>query len=271
MLKVSRMLLALAVLIVAIPSMAFAGSAAGKGMLEVSRVDQGTIGVTDEANRAGATKVKIAKGEISYIYSLNDAKDDQTVWLPLQMGDGAYDIAVLENVSGNKYRVLATEKLEVKVADAEDVYLNSVQNVNWLDADKAVAKAKALTAGSKTDEQKATAIYQYIVRNIRYDHELASSVQADYVPDIDETLTTGKGICYGYATLFAAMLRSEGIPTKLVMGSADAVKEYHAWNEVYLNGKWVIIDTTVDAGLKKAGTKELLVKKASEYKAAKVY
>ena len=49
------------------------------------------------------------------------------------------------------------------------------------------------------------------------------------------------------------MLRSVGVPTKLVMGRKNDIKEYHAWNQVYLadNNEWINIDTTYDAGLKK--------------------
>ena len=68
-------------------------------------------------------------------------------------------------------------------------------------------------------------------------------------------MKTGKGICFDYASLMAALLRSQGIPTKLVVGySGDA---YHAWISVYLDeigwvdkiiefdGKsWSLIDPT---------------------------
>ena len=36
------------------------------------------------------------------------------------------------------------------------------------------------------------------------------------------------------------------------MGTAEGVPDYHAWNEVYVDGEWLIIDTTVDAKLKQA-------------------
>ncbi|MNV81246.1 hypothetical protein D3C71_1748990 [compost metagenome] len=61
------------------------------------------------------------------------------------------------------------------------------------------------------------------------------------------------------------MLRSLNIPTKLVMGNSTYVNKYHAWNEVYLNGKWNIIDTTVDSGLKKINKKFDMIKKSSDY------
>ena len=82
------------------------------------------------------------------------------------------------------------------------------------------------------------------MNNISYDRVLASSITSGelkaYIPNPDRTLSTGKGICYDYAALMAAMLRSQGIPTRLIMGQVP--QGYHAWNEVYLQGTgWVII------------------------------
>ena len=54
-------------------------------------------------------------------------------------------------------------------------------------------------------------------------------------------------------SLFAAMLRSVGVPTKLIKGESSNVEGYHAWNEVYINGKWRIVDTSYDSQLKAGG------------------
>ena len=63
-----------------------------------------------------------------------------------------------------------------------------------------------------------------------------------YLPDVDSTLSEKKGICFDFAALMCCMLRSQGIPTQLVIGYADAC--YHAWNRVYVDGQWRLIDTT---------------------------
>ncbi len=51
--------------------------------------------------------------------------------------------------------------------------------------------------------------------------------------DPDETLDTGKGICFDYAALMSAMLRSQRIPTKLEVGYSGDV--YHAWISCYVD------------------------------------
>ncbi|XID94197.1 transglutaminase domain-containing protein [Paenibacillaceae bacterium WGS1546] len=263
-------LVAVLVVVAAIPAAASANAAALRAALDTSEIRQGTIGIRIDQGTTRLVRATIARGEEKYTYAI-DAKEKSTVWLPLQLGNGNYEVSLFENVTGNKYRVALAQKVRVHVAKAQDVYLNSVQLIDWREADKAAEKAKKLTREAKTDEQKAKAIYDYIVGNVQYDKKLAASVTSDYVPDIDGTLESGKAICYGYATLYAAMLRSVGIPAKLAMGSTKLVDEYHAWNEVYLNGKWVIVDTTVDAGLSKGDKKPSFAKKPGDYEAVKYY
>ena len=64
-------------------------------------------------------------------------------------------------------------------------------------------------ASSETDA--VARIYEYIKENIVYDYDKAAGDVTGYVPDPDQTLSSGKGICFDYASLAAAMLRSQGI------------------------------------------------------------
>jgi len=269
--KLSSMMLAATLLLGAVPSAAFAGTAQMTVAMDDSGLESGAAGLVFEYGTKPFAKAKVSKGGVSYTYSLNASEEPGTVWLPLQMGDGEYDIAVYEHVSGTKYRIALSEKVGVKLDRPEDAFLSSTLTLDWQSAVKATAKANELTKGKRTDEEKAKAIYDYIVANVKYDKALARSVTSEYVPDIDGTLTSGQAICYGYATLYAAMLRSAGIPAKLAMGTTKLVNEYHAWNEVYLNGRWVIVDTTVDAGYGKDSKKSTFEKKISDYNATKIY
>lgn len=55
---------------------------------------------------------------------------------------------------------------------------------------------------------------------------------------MDDTLKTKKGICFDYAALMTAMLRSSGIPTRLDIGYATNI--YHACISTYLDEQgWV--------------------------------
>ena len=84
--------------------------------------------------------------------------------------------------------------------------------------------------------KRIATLYNYVVDNISYDSKKAKEVEDIYVlPVVDETLESKKGICFDYAALLAAMLRSQQIPTRLVTGNTTI--EYHAWVEVYIEGK----------------------------------
>ena len=61
--------------------------------------------------------------------------------------------------------------------------------------------------------------------------ELAKTVKSGYLPVLDAVLEKKSGICFDYAALMTGMLRSQGIPCKLVVGYAG--QAYHAWISVW--------------------------------------
>lgn len=259
--------------ILLIMNLAFATAASAKeaSLLDTARLDKGLVGVNYLTKANVLTKIMIEKNEQKYVYTKYEA--NETEYFPLQMGDGEYTISVLEQLDGTKYKVVKKEKVTAKITNNNDVYLNAIQTINWNDNMEAVKKAKELTKAAKTDQDKITAIYNYMISTIEYDYAKAKTIAPGYNPAIDDTFTSDKGICYDYAALFAGMLRSVGVPAKLVKGNTTLVKEYHAWNEVYLDEKWVTIDTTIDASLKKAKTTKKIdmIKNSKDYTAEYVY
>lgn len=193
-------------------------------------------------------KVTIEKGEVKYTYDLNNKGDAEI--FSMQMGDGKYTVKVLENISGTKYSVVQKQEIDVKCKSANAPFLVSTQNVKYDSKSKAVIKAAEICKTAKTDLDKVEKIYQYVVENVSYDTEKAKKIingdLSGYLPDVDIVLTDKKGICFDYSSLMAAMLRSQGIPTKLIMGYVAPNNVYHAWNEVYISGiGWVKIQSSV--------------------------
>lgn len=232
--------------------------------INMENLDRGFIKVNYEAKEAADMKLMITKGVSSYTYSV-DSKSNYT----LQLGNGDYTVSVLKQVEGSKYRVLEQEKISLNLSDTKDVFLQSTQIVNWNSKMKAIKKAESLVKNKKSEMDKIKEIYQYVIKNISYDNKKAKNIKGEYLPSIEDTYFSNSGICYDYAALTAGMLRSIGIPTKLVMGYKSDVNEYHAWNEVYLSDKkqWVIIDTTYDASSKNPE----MIKNAKEYTVNKIY
>lgn len=236
--------------------------------IDKSQLSDGIISINYEPTRPVKTKVMISKGDIKYTYNL-----DSNNTLPLQSGDGEYEVSIWENVKGNTYRLSLKEKIVLKSLNKNRVFTQSVQNINWNEDMDSVKKAKELTQDARTDKEKVIAVYNYIVENVKYDYNKAKTLKTDYLPSIDSTMKMLKGICYDYSSLFASMMRSLGIPTKLVMGYKNDIQTYHAWNQVYLEttNKWVIIDTTYDSIMVQNNIPVLIFKKEKEYLTEKEY
>lgn len=240
-----------------------------KVSIDTSAIDTGVVSVSYKTDSDKIIKVMIEKDSKKYVYTL---KNDGTLEsFPLQMGNGSYTISVLENVSGNKYKFIQKETVNLDISDQNKVFLASIQNVNWNLKMESIKKAAEMTKKSKTEKDKIAVIYEHVVANYKYDYEKYENLPTEYIPVIDRTFEEGKGICYDYSSLFAAMLRSAGIPVKLVKGYTDNVEGYHAWNEILINKKWVVVDSTFDSQMKEAKKKYAMEKKASAYKTSNIY
>lgn len=217
---------------------------AGQGVtIDASHTDQGYVMIKSESS-AQRLKARVSTTSQSYYYDL--PSDGQYSVFPLQMGDGAYAIRVLEQVENDLYAVRYGADIDVTLASETVPFVYPNQYV-WYDEDSsAVAQGYALSDGLTNEEKIARACYRYVVKTLTYDTAKASNVQSGYLPNADETLASGKGICFDYSVLLAAMLRAQGIPTRVMIGMVSPENLYHAWNSVYLNGEWVWMDATLN-------------------------
>ena len=163
-------------------------------------------------------------------YSYNLPPNEWTVF-PLSDGSGSYKIAIYRNVSGTRYACVLSVTCQVTLEDEFAPFLRPNQYVNYADARETLATAARLSAGLTDPLEKVAAVYEYVVTTLSYDYEKAATVQSGYLPDLDGVLAAKKGICFDYAALMSAMLRSQGIPCKLVVGFAG--QTYHAWISVW--------------------------------------
>ena len=164
----------------------------------------------------------------SYIYILSPEKGYEV--FPFSVGDGLYELRVLENAEGDMYAVAHYQELNVRIDNEFSPFLYPNQYVCYTPDSEAAVLAQELCRGTSSRLELVEQVYHYVVNHIVYDHE--KDVEYDYVPDVDAILRSGKGICFDYASVMAAMLRSLGVPTKLQVGYAKEV--YHAWVSVYL-------------------------------------
>ncbi|MCT4619671.1 MAG: transglutaminase-like domain-containing protein [Marinisporobacter sp.] len=241
-------------------------SFADNSIFDYSKIDTGLIRINFPSKEN--VKIMIKKDNTKYFYDLNPNTN-----FPLQLGNGDYTVAVLEKLEGNKYKLITSEKIMLQMKNPNNVFLTSIQMVDWNPNMDAIKKAHILTKDVKNDKEKIEIIYNYIINNINYDNNRTKKISSDYLPSVEDTFKTSKGICYDYTSLFAAMLRSVNVPTKLVMGHTSNIPTYHAWNEVYLkaSNEWITIDTVYDACLLKNNLPYTMIKSKNKYTVDKIY
>lgn len=103
-----------------------------------------------------------------------------------------------------------------------------------------VAQAKRIVSDRDPDVQKVTKLARWTSTNIK--HSMKDSFTALSV------LRAGEGECQAHANLYAALARSQKIPTRVLTGlvfTPDVGFLYHAWAESYVNG-WIAVDPTLN-------------------------
>ena len=103
----------------------------------------------------------------------------------------------------------------------------------------------SITEGLTDDYEKAKAIHIWVAENLWYDYDwyYDDTLELFYAPS--EILVEKRTVCSGYANLAGSLLRAAGIPAVVVDGFSEG--EGHAWNEAYVNGRWILMDPTWDS------------------------
>jgi transglutaminase/protease-like cytokinesis protein 3 len=136
--------------------------------------------------------------------------------------------------------------------------------------------SKLLCSPYKTQIEKIRSIFKWITENIEYDvigyhnttgvysglfrptiSTIDSVVQKDYNDRIvQKVLTEKRAICDGYARLFKTLCDKANIQSVIISGYirwySDPIgvvtDRRHAWNAVFINNKWQLLDPTWASG-----------------------
>ncbi|MCI9157639.1 MAG: transglutaminase domain-containing protein [Lawsonibacter sp.] len=205
-----------------------------KAIIDYSNTKDGYVMAKFTGTTTKRLKVQVAgpsastASKLTYTYDLPAG-----TWatFPLSDGNGSYKVSVLENTTDKKYAVVVSASFQVTLKDEFAPYLRPNQYVNYESAAKTVDKAAELCKGITDPLEKVEKVYDFTVSNLTYDKAKASTVKSGYLPVLDDVLAAKKGICFDYAALMTGMLRSQGVPCKLVVGYAGTA--YHAWVNVW--------------------------------------
>lgn len=136
--------------------------------------------------------------------------------------------------------------------------------------------ADSVTKGAKSDYDKALKIYEYVAKNSYYDDVAFATKKNQYLDPYrnlynmrnkKKSANSSGGkmatVCVGNAAIVVALARAEGIPARVVNGhhismgtdryynwsnEKDISKVDHWWAEVYVDGRWIIVDPTPGNG-----------------------
>lgn len=204
-------------------------------VLDISDTDQGYLTAVSDSTDQMMNVQLTAEDGVVYSYFISPG---ESAVIPFSSGSSTYQVSCYQQISDSQYAALYADTLEIKLANEFLPFLYPNQYVNFTPDSEASKLALSMVSEDTSDIDALQTIYNYVVSHVTYDYDLADTVASGYLPNVDETLQTGKGICFDYAALTAAMLRSCDIPCKLQIGYAGDIK--HAWINVYIRSRgWV--------------------------------
>lgn len=213
------------------------GTAVAKGYgaeIDYSNTQDGYVMARFPAASDKRLKVQVT-GPTTTVYTYELPTGNNWSTFPLSDGNGAYKVTVLQNTTGKKYAILTSATFAVTLKDEFAPFLRPNQYVNYEGATNTIAMATELTKDVEAPLDKVGKIYNYVVKTLSYDMARAEAVKygqlTGYLPVLDSVLAEKKGICFDYAALMTGMLRSQGVPCKMVLGYAGTT--YHAWVSVW--------------------------------------
>lgn len=186
---------------------------------------------------------------MSFYVPVKNHKFNQKVYLPF--GLGRHQIYVEETEAGGLFKSEPKEKLFEPLINTDENNLLEVSVINistseirYLipssripsDDGQFVDLAKLLTYKEENNYKRAKALYHWIEKNIAFDGENEKSKLRSPKQVFDNSKANEEEMAYFYATLS----RSIGIPCRVVTGDYEG--NSHFWNELQINGKWIVAD-----------------------------
>lgn len=215
------------------------------------------------------------------VYTINTKGNYEAI--PLTNGNGEYSILVCEAV-GSMFAPVVTGKVNVSLSNSLAPFLRPSSYVPFSYGDSAVTKSSQLCGGTSTVLEKVDRVYSWLVDNVTYDSALAATVKKGYICDSEKVINKRIGICLDFAGTMAAMLRSQDIPTQLVVGNVSGSTALHAWVNVYVTDvgwvygaiyfdgtAWHRMDPTFAAGSKSSAAIIQYIGDGSNYIAKNLY
>lgn len=214
-------------------------------------------------------RVRISNSKGTYIGAPTLEAKGKEETFPMFSGNDTYEVAVLQQTPKGTYTRVGTAEIVMKTAKSSDQFLNSNFYVDYGAAPKTTGQADTLSKSAKGANDQTKAVWDFIRNNYEYDY--GKRLPEGYATDLDAIFASKKGVCMDTAAEMAGMLRNIGIPTRFIMGTTSVVEGYHAWIEIQIDKKWVLVDISVDIQKVEHSMANTFGDDATKYKADKIY
>lgn len=139
---------------------------------------------------------------------------------------------------------------------------NPAEYLSYSISDAIVAKSNEIVGSETDDYKKLLLIHDWVADNIYYDWDYYTGRSKTLYYTADDVLHERRTVCAGYAELTKALVQAQGIPCMIVETFATGVsttggfdissninetEANHAHNEAFVDGRWVVLDTTWDS------------------------
>lgn len=221
-------------------------------------------------------KVTLANNILRTSFTVNTVNDPSRYSQSGQIGKQLHAVLPHINYDRDKYRPdgyafpIDGRKLSAKVEYSDELYLAAQRGVKPVPVAGSSAETlyeiarsvlRKICSDDMTDVQKAHAIYDWIMWKVTYDTPATAvssggerysayyleGVFGDGVTSIGGVKYPPYAVCDGMSKAYALMCNIEGIPCVRVVGeagSSSADLGGHAWNKVFVNGAWYVVDCT---------------------------
>lgn len=143
-----------------------------------------------------------------------------------------------EDVLEIKREEVQSLKFKVQSSKSLNEYLKETMFIQSKDP-QIVSLSREIVKDEKDAVRAARLIYDWVYKSIEKTPTIT-------IPMATEVLKTKKGDCNEHTTLFTALARAAGIPTRIALGLTykDGYFYYHAWPEIFIK-QWIAIDPTL--------------------------
>lgn len=181
----------------------------------------------------------VARARQAYICDDSEA----TIWyhnvrLSLKFYEDHVDLLVRPNSQNGQYADFGSQNVRCAIEDFEE------------SADKFASTL------SGTDAEKYEQIYDWLTTNVTYDR---THVQPNAYNAYGAFMNR-QAICSGYAYAYKYIADRAGLKVLYVTGNIKVKGgnwSYHAWNLVYLDGEWLMVDATAGSNSDSPNPKQL--------------